>query len=150
MQVALSQVALSQVALTYSDLVRVWHDPAFSLPPPPSTRPACLAKSWTPPMMMKMSLRARLLHRKHPEKPKKTFPTTFNFQTELVLYQPSSKPLASVSIVSRMYSSWLTLPLDDNNDETLQMKVARLEKENTKLKRKRKNGWYFFDLYISR
>jgi hypothetical protein len=100
-------------------------------------------------MMMKMSLRARLLHRRHPNKPEKTFPTTFNFQTELamllnVLYQPSREPLASVSIMSRMY--WLTLPLDDNNNETLQMKVARLEKENTKLKRKglKKKGLYFF------
>ena len=41
---------------------------------------------------------------------------------------------------------WRTcLPLDDNNNELLQMKVARLEKENMKLKRKglKKKGSYF-------
>jgi hypothetical protein len=75
----------------------------FSLPPP-LTHPACLKiKSYTR-MMMKMKMRAYLLHRKHPENHKKTLLAMFNLQTELVvppniLYQPSSKPLASVSMI---------------------------------------------------
>ena len=96
-----------------------------------------------------MSQGTCLLHRKLSKTAEKTLPTTLNFQTELVvllnvLYQPSSKPLASVSNVSRIY--WLILPSDDNNNESLQMKVARLEKENTKLKRKelRKKGLFSF------
>jgi hypothetical protein len=88
-------------------------------------------------MMKMMNLRAWLFHRKQFENPEKLV-LLLN-----VHYLSSSKPLVSVSITSRVYS--LTLTLDDNNNESLQMKVARLEKENNKLKRKglKKKGMCF-------
>lgn len=74
--------------------------------------PACLGFQTQIPLSPKRKMRShlRLIHRRDPKNPETTFQTMFNFQTgrvvlRTVLYRPSSRPLASVSLVSPVY--WL-------------------------------------------